>query len=40
MAIQMLVFTYIYVLKARFKVFNKKYMKSFEEEHKLAFPGT
>ena len=40
MAIQMLAFTYIYVLKARFKVFNGKYLKSFEEEHKQAFPGT
>ena len=28
---------YIYVLKSRIKIFNGKFMKKFEEEHKSAF---
>ena len=36
-AIQLIVFMYIYVLKNRIKIFNGKFMKKFEEKHKEAF---
>ncbi len=36
-AIQLILFMYIYVLKSRIKIFNGKFMKKFEEDHKAAF---